>query len=56
MSTKRSATIEILAKLKVEFFAEENFTEFGFVAYDPTHRNLFRKEIKIMLITQKKQF
>ena len=54
MSTKRSTTIEILAKLKVEFFAEENFAEFGFVAYDPTHRNLFRKVIKIMLITHKK--
>ena len=47
MSAKRSITLEILVKLKLEIFAEETFTEFNFVIHDPTHRNLFPKNQKV---------
>ena len=36
ISTKRSTILKILAKLKVEIFAEQNFAEFLFTIYDPT--------------------
>ena len=46
MFTKRSTTIEILAKLKVKTFAEENFAKLNFVIHNPTHRNLFREKCR----------
>lgn len=47
--TKTSTTLEILAKVKVGIFAEENFSEFSFAIHDPIHKNLFRKKLKSIL-------
>lgn len=56
MSAKRSITLEILVKLKLEIFAEETFTEFNFVIHDPTHRNLFPKNQKVSFTWQKRYY
>ena len=47
MSTKRRTTLEILAKLKIEIFPPEHFSEFSFAIHLPAHRNLFLEHTKI---------
>ena len=53
MPKKRSSILEILENLKVEIFAEENFSEFCFTIHDSTHINLFQKNLKICFTYKK---
>ena len=53
MPTERRTALNILAKLAIEIFAEDNFAEFSFAIDDPTHRSFSRKKLKSMLYLQK---
>ena len=53
MPTKRRTALNILSKLAIEIFAEDNFAEFSFAIDDPTHRSFSRKKIeKYALLTK----